>query len=253
MGRVKKEKKYYFSDREEQAVVDYNNTSSKDEKDRIYNSILREPFRIMTESILRRYTTNHIGNYDIHEVEANALSHLIENMIKYNPNMILKSGSKAKAYSYCQTIIRNYYRDHSKKSYNEKKNNLLFDDYVDDIYNRPEYIYEIEDENISEIELLISNVIESISNVLENDSNLKENEINVGYAIINILDNWNILFMEETPNGKYEKKITNKYEKNKILLYLKEQTNLDTKEIRQSMKAFKSLYYIEKMAIINNR
>ena len=115
----------YFAEREEKAVLDYINSNSLEEKNRIYNEILIEPFRKMIQSILRRYPI-HIGNYDMDEVESNALTHLIEHMVKFNPDKITKSGNKTKAFSYCQTIIRNYYKDHSKKSYTEKKINLSF-------------------------------------------------------------------------------------------------------------------------------
>ncbi|MDA3779611.1 MAG: hypothetical protein PF487_05205, partial [Bacteroidales bacterium] len=159
--------KQYFGNKEEQAVIDYINSDSLEEKNKIYNEILIEPFRKMIESILRRYPI-HIGNYDMEEVESNALTHLIEHMIKYklyiierkknnstddkwyklgneyrfiyieDANEKLKETNKSddgytyrifksKAFSYCQTIIRNYYKDHSKKSYDEKKTNLNFD------------------------------------------------------------------------------------------------------------------------------
>ena len=52
--------------------------------------------------------------------------------------------------------------------------------------------------------------------------------------------------MEDTPDGKINKKVTNKYQKNKILQLLKEQTRLNTKEIRISMKPYKEIYYLEK-------
>ena len=145
----------YFADREEQAVVDYINSDSFDEKNRIYNEILIEPFRKMIESILRKYPI-HIGNYSMEEVESNALAHLIDHMIKFNPDKITKSGKKTKAFSYCQTIIRNYYKDHSKKSYNEKKTNLFFDDYIDEINNGVEYSYEIDNDSQQQLENLIN-------------------------------------------------------------------------------------------------
>jgi hypothetical protein len=53
--------------------------------------------------------------------------------------------------------------------------------------------------------------------------------------------------MEDTPEGKYNKRVTNKFAKNKILLFLKEQTSLSTKEIRIAIKPFKEMYFIEKM------
>jgi hypothetical protein len=274
----------YFAEREEQAVIDYINSNSLEEKNKIYNEILIEPFKKMIQSILRRYPI-HIGNYDMREVESNALTHLIEHMIKYRPFIIEcnKNGSEkwikldvnyrfwfavdaneklkslidednkynyrifnSRAFSYCQTIIRNYYKDHGKKSYTEKKINLSFDDYIDEINQNTEYIYEIETESQHQLEKLINSVIFKIEDKIDNDTIMKKNEKIVGDAIVNVLKNWQVLFMEDTPEGKYNKRVTNKFAKNKILLYLKEQTGLSTKEIRIGIKPFKEIYFLEK-------
>jgi len=162
----------YFAEKEEQAVIDYINSDSLEEKNKIYNEILIEPFRKMIESILRRYPI-HIGNYDMEEVESNALTHLIEHMVKFNPNKITKSGNITKAFSYCQTIIRNYYKDHSKKSYTEKKTNLSFDDYVDEINENIEYTYEMELESQHQLENLINGVVKKIEDRIDNDPTIK--------------------------------------------------------------------------------
>lgn len=241
----------YFAEREEKAVLDYINSNSAQEKNKIYNEILLEPFRKMIQSILRRYPI-HIGNYDMEEVESNALTHLIEHMVKFNPDKITKSGQKTKAFSYCQTIIRNYYKDHSKKSYTEKKINLSFDDYVDEINENVEYTYEMEVDNNNQLDKLIKTVIDKIVDKIDNDPLMKKNEIIVGDAIANVLKNWHVLFMEDTPDGKYNKRVTNKFAKNKILLFLKEQTGLSTKEIRIAIKPFKEIYFLEKIDYLDD-
>lgn len=241
----------YFAEREEKAVLDYINSNSAQEKNKIYNEILLEPFRKMIQSILRRYPI-HIGNYDMEEVESNALTHLIEHMVKFNPDKITKSGQKTKAFSYCQTIIRNYYKDHSKKSYTEKKINLSFDDYVDEINENVEYTYEMEVDNNNQLDKLIKTVIDKIEDKIDNDPLMKKNEIIVGDAIANVLKNWHVLFMEDTPDGKYNKRVTNKFAKNKILLFLKEQTGLSTKEIRIAIKPFKEIYFLEKIDYLDD-
>ena len=278
----------YFAEKEEQAVIDYILSTDVDEKNRIYNDILLEPFRKMKQSILRRYPI-HIGNYDMDEVESNALTHLIEHMVKYRPYIIeykdldsenpdkwnkmgvdyrfffindavkqlnkLKNSpdtvyeyriANSKAFSYCQTIIRNYYKDHSKKSYIEKKVNLSYDDFIDEIETNNEYVYEMNIFNDQKLEVLINNVVNKIDNIIETDTTLKKNEVVVGDAIINVLKNWNVLFMEDSAIGQYNKRITNKFTKNKILFYLKEQTGLSTKEIRLAIKPFKDIYFLEK-------
>jgi hypothetical protein len=280
----------YFAEKEEKAVFDYINSNSAEEKNRIYNKILLEPFHKMIESILRVYPI-HIGNYDMKEVESNALTHLIEHMIKYRP-FIIESNEKgtdrwtkldvnnrfwyadeatrrlkflieqddnhnyrifnSKAFSYCQTIIRNYYKDHGKKSYTEKKINLSFDDYVDEINENVEYTYEMEVDSHNQLDKLIKTVIDKIEDKINNDPLMKRNEVIVGDAIANVLKNWHVLFMEDTPDGKYNKRVTNKFAKNKILLFLKEQTGLSTKEIRIAIKPFKEIYFLEKIDYLDD-
>jgi len=240
-----KKKKPYFGKREEQAVIDFINSNCPEEQNRIFNEYLREPFRIMKEAILRKYPI-HVGNYEMEEVEADALSHLIEQIHKFNPYMITKSGKPTKAYSYCQTIIRNYYRDHGKKTYSEKKTNLPYYDHSDDIQNNPEHSYEINnEEESSPINDLINVVVGEMEELIDSGT-LKKNEELVGEAVVNIFKNWETLFLENTPHGRYNKSITNKFQKNKILLYIKEYTRLTTKEIRESLKVFKTLYFIKK-------
>jgi len=241
----------YFAEREEKAVLDYINSNSAEVKNQIYNEILIEPFRKMIQSILRRYPI-HIGNYDMAEVEENALTHLIEHMVKFNPDKITKLGNKTKAYSYCQTIIRNYYKDWGKKSYTEKKTNLSYDDYVDEINESIEYSYELETESQHQLENLINTVVERIEDRINNDPTIKKNEMVVGDAIVNVLKNWHLLFQEDTPEGKLKNRATNKFAKNKILLFLKEQTGLSTKEIRIAIKPFKEIYFIEKVDYLDD-
>ena len=242
---MKKKTNKYFAEREEQAVLDYIRSTTFEEKNRLYNTILIEPFRKMIQSILRVYPI-HIGNYEIEEVEANALTHLIEHMVKFNPDKITKSGNKTKAFSYCQTIVRNYFKDHGRKTYNEKKVILHFDDYVDEINTYSDYHCEINDDENHGLTTLIENITSEIEDKIDNEPNIKMNEIIVGEAIVNILRNWNLLFLEDSPEGKYDKRVTNKFAKNKILLFIKEQTGLNTKEIRLAIKPFKDLYLIEK-------
>lgn len=237
--------KRYFAEREEKALVDYINAKTIEERHKIYKDLLRKPFQKMVESILRKYPI-HIGNYDMKEVEMNGLSHLIENMVKFNPTKLNKHGFKVKAFSYCQTIVRNYFKDHGRKSYNEKKTILSYEDYSEEIQYKQEYIYEIDKNENDELQELIDSVVSDIREKIDSDTSLKRNEIVVGDAIINVLENWHVLFQEESTEGKFNKKITNNYQKNKILLFLKEQTGLSTKEIRMSMKPFKDIYFIQK-------
>ena len=67
---------------------------------------------------------------------------------------------------------------------------------------------------------------------------LNDNERKVGYALIDILDNWETAF--DSMNGG------SKYNKNSVLETMRNYTNLSTKDIRIAMKRFKELYEVLK-------
>jgi hypothetical protein len=68
-----------------------------------------------------------------------------------------------------------------------------------------------------------------------NNESLSENETKLGYALVDLFENYETIFSGAD---------NNKFNKNIILLSLREMTNLSTKEIRNSMKKFKKLYSI---------
>ena len=63
--------------------------------------------------------------------------------------------------------------------------------------------------------------------------NLSDNEVKLGYALVDLFENYETIFAGAD---------NNKFNKNIILLSLREMTNLSTKEIRNSMKKYKKLY-----------
>lgn len=285
-GRKPKNRKY-FGELEERAVIDYIKSESHDKRHEIYNKILKEPFKKMTSSILRTYNHHignydimeveldglshlienmtkfrpYIIEYqdlysedndkwnkhrrfrylDKEDAEAK-LNELIESNDGYKYRLF-----SATAYAYCGTIIRNFYKDHSKNSRNE----IIINQYIDSVdFNFDEDIrfsYEIDTEYEDDPVLsLFNGLIDSINYVIENDKTLQKEEIIVGNGIIEIFKNWENLFLEHTEDGVYDKKITNNFAKNKILFYLKEITNMDMREIRNSMKKYKELYLLIK-------
>lgn len=285
-GRKPKDRKY-FGEEQEHAIIEYIKTDSFQKKHDIYNNILREPFKKMTSSILRTYNhhignydimeveldglSHLIENmvkfrpYIIEYQDKNTtdktkwfkhrkfrfldesdsvkkLEELINLKDDYNYRVFF-----ATAYAYCGTIVRNFYKDHSKNSRNEiiinqsiHSEEFSFDEDIKFSYEID--IYDKKDPVLS----LFNNVISSIETILNYDDSLTEQEIIVGNAIIEIFRNWEVLFLEQTEHGEYDKKVTNNFTKNKILYFLKEITNMDMKEIRISMKKYKELYTLIK-------
>ena len=251
MGR-KKVNENYFTNIEEDAVLNYIASNSKDEKNEIYESILRRPLEKMTRSILLTYPI-FWGSYEEREIINNGLSHVLENMVKYNPNKPLKSGKKPTAYSYLGTIIRNYFRHWSKTNYGLSLSHLNFEDYAKDVYHDDKNIFEMNldlDGNKNEtiyVELF-ENIIDNLRFRLENVE-MKSNDYVVGLGLIRIFENWEILFTEESPENNLDISISGKYLKNKIYLILIESTGLNLKDIRFSLKNFREIYAFEKKCL----
>jgi hypothetical protein len=62
---------------------------------------------------------------------------------------------------------------------------------------------------------------------------MNENELKLGQALYELFENYDKIFLGTN---------NNKFNKNIVLLSLREMTNLNTKEIRSSLKKFKMIY-----------
>jgi hypothetical protein len=136
-----------------------------------------------------------------------------------------------KAYSYFGTICKNYLMGQILKDQKETNRKISYEDISSDLENRPEMIYYLEIEPIQEYNV-IPILKDYIKTTIEEDE-LNDNELKLGFALIDILDNYETIF-PATDN--------NKFNKNVILLSIREMTNMSTKEIRASIKKFKKIY-----------
>ena len=90
------------------------------------------------------------------------------------------------------------------------------------------------DDDIVETDIIISTYLKELKDFIEAET-LSDNEKKLGYALIDLFDNYETIFSGAD---------NNKFNKNVILLSLREMTNLSTKEIRSSIKRFKKLYTV---------
>jgi hypothetical protein len=94
-------------------------------------------------------------------------------------------------------------------------------------------IYRIEDDVI-DTNLILTQYVNELKEFIDGE-NLNENEKKLGYALVDLFHNYETIFSGNE---------NNKFNKNIILLSLREMTNLSTKEIRGSIKKFKKLYIV---------
>ena len=221
----KRTQKIYFGEEQEKAVINYLESNDESERNKIFNEFLREPLIIMVESIIRRYKL-YRKDMEFDEIHTDTMSFLITKISKFDHT------KNTKAYSYFGTICKNYLMGAIQKDTKETNRQVSYDDISSDIEEgRPDLIVTIDDDVIDYRDVIIKLTIE-LEDFMENQ-NLNENETKLGYALLEIFSNFDKIF--QVGDG-------NKFNKNLILLSLREMTSLSTKEIRISLKRYKKLY-----------
>lgn len=216
--------KIYFGEDQEKAVVSYLESTDEAERNKIFNEYLREPLIIMVESIIRRYKL-YRKDLEFEEIHNDTMSFLITKINKFDHT------KNHKAYSYFGTICKNYLMGAIQKDTKEQNRSVSYDDISSDIEDRPDLSYVIDEYIIDYRDVIIKLSID-LEEFVENED-LTENEQKLGYALLEIFNNFDKIF--QVGDG-------NKFNKNLILLSLREMTSLSTKEIRISLKRFKKLY-----------
>lgn len=220
----KSQKENYFDVREETAVRNFLTAQTSQEKNKIYNEFLRGPLDKMISSIIRRYKL-YRKDMDFEEIHTDTHSFLMTKVDKFKPS------KNKKAYSYFGTICKNYLMGQIIKDQKETNRKVSYEDISSTLEERPDLTYTIDTE-VMESDFVISVYTKELKEYIDIED-LNENEKKLGYALIDLFDNYESIF-SSTDNNKFNKNI--------ILLSLREMTNLSTKEIRTSIKKFKKLY-----------
>ena len=230
-GRKPKEKKGYFYETEEEAIVSYINETDTAKKNKIFNDILFPAFTKMIESIIRRYKL-FVPDEEFEQNFNDTISYLLTKINHFNP----ESGHKA--YSYCGTVCRNYLMYKCTQYYKKKLRNSSYDDVYEEISNDEKFTTD-DDEYASVAEKLIVKISDEIEDMIEKreENGLTDNEVTVGKSLITLLRHWE----EVLPNDG-----SNKLQKSSVLYFLREDTMMSTKEIRENMKRYKSAYNVLK-------
>ena len=216
----------YFDIRDDTAVINFLTATSFEEKNKIYNDFLKKPLDKMISSIIRRYKL-YRKDMDFVEIHVDTHSFLMTKIDKFKPS------KEKKAYSYFGTICKNYLMGQIIKDQKETNRKISYEDISSSIEERSDMIYRIDDD-IVETDVIINEYLKELKEFIENES-LNDNEKKLGYALIDLFDNYETIFSGAD---------NNKFNKNVILLSLREMTNLSTKEIRSSIKRFKKLYLV---------
>jgi hypothetical protein len=314
-GRKPSERKGYFYEKEEKAIVDYINETNVEKKNQLFNTILYPALTKMIESIIRRYKL-FVPDEEFEQNFSDTISYLLTKINHYKPEMyvyeevsggttepmtlmtiedfvelkksvdenspkyvkvfylftpldddddfptdldavnnLLETAPETfkhpitvkffklelkhyKAYSYCGTVCRNYLRYKCMQYAKKRQKNTPYDDVFEEISNSQKFSTEEEDYSNIAIRLINHTADEIEKMVLEPEKNeLTPDEIKVGQALITLMRNWERIL---PVNG------SNKLRKSSVLYYLREETMMSTKMVRDNMKKYKTIYYLFK-------
>ena len=231
--KPKNERKGYFYEEQEEAVKRYLE-ADVDERNEIFNTVLKPAFTKMIESIIRRYKL-YVPEEEFEETFNDTLSFLSSKMANFDPS------KHHKAYSYYGTICKNYliYKINQFKKKIER--NEPYDDTYERFQNDINYS-EIEPNEKTLAEELVEKIVTKIKDMVYDDSlNLSDGEKKVGLALCELFENWEDILCS---NG------SNKLQKSSVLYFLREETLMTTKELRDNMSVFKKEYYLLKDLMI---
>ena len=237
----KRKNDLYFGPEQEAAVLKYLNTENEKERNAVYNEWLKEPLNKMIESIIRKYKLyRKIESFE--HLHSDTLSFLITKAHKF------ENSKGKKAYSYYGTICKNYIlglliADEKKIKQVESYENVSVV-----VEHKPDQQYELDDNEFTMskfINRLVDNINDEINgNCKGSKKKLNENELKVGYALIDILKDWEVT-LDLMSGGT-------KFNKNSILESMRRYTGLTTKDIRLGMKRYKVLYDLVKIDGMEN-
>jgi len=225
MPRPKSKNNMYFGEEQEYAVKMFLTATTLTERNQIYTSYLYEPLNKMIDSIIRRYKLYRKG-LEFRDIHADVLSFLITKAEKFQP------AKGKKAYSYFGTICKNYLMGQIIKDQKLQNRSVSYEDISKSIEERPDQVYYMGTGEETDTTRFFIDLVDEIEEFMS-ITPLNENEVKVGSALIEVFTNYDEIFIHGEGN---------KFNKNLVLLNLREMTNLSTKEIRSSLKKFKIIY-----------
>jgi hypothetical protein len=212
----------YFNINTQIAIVAYQDSTNKKEKDKLYIDVIMPAFERLTENLINIYKfTSLYDSFD--DLKNDCVNYMFEAIYKFD----VKRGTNA--FSYFNVVAKNFLINRTKQKTQRIKRNVSLDS-PDELSSEDTQILEDRWTVQSQDDLLVTQI--NLSGVIqllyEIRSKVKsENELNCINGIITIFEKID------------EIDIVNK---NAILLYMKELTGLTSKQLSTSMQTIKRSY-----------
>ena len=198
----KRKNALYFGPEQEAAVLLFLDAEDEQKRNAIYNEWLREPLNKMIESIIRKYKLyRKLESFE--HLHSDTLSFLITKAHKF------ENSKGKKAYSYYGTICKNYILGLLIADEKKTKQVDSYENVGTILEANNNFHYELDDNEFT-MNKFIKKLIDSISDELEGNSvvgkkKLNENETKVGYALVDILKDWELTLDLMSGGTKFNK------------------------------------------------
>jgi hypothetical protein len=134
MVKKVREKRKYFTQETEDAIVRYNSTSDIDTKNKIYEEEIHYAFFKLTQNIIHTFKFYHTEVDDLEHLQHEIIIFLLSKIHLFNPE------NGAKAYSYFGTIVKRWCILYNDKNYKKKVQSSP----IEDIYHDENHSYTLE-------------------------------------------------------------------------------------------------------------
>jgi hypothetical protein len=163
MAKPKSDKNYFTQDTED-AIVEYNNSTSFSEKEKIYHERIHYAFFKLTENIIHTFKFYYTEVENIEDLQHEVITFLLSKMHHFDPTR----GSKA--YSYFGTIVKRYLIISNTKNYKKRIDKAP----IEDLFKDDNHSYTIDEaphhDRLSEyIDLFVEHCTENLFELFPKD------------------------------------------------------------------------------------
>ena len=222
----KRNKRQYFTQDTEDAIVEFNNSTDPEEKNIIYRDRIHYGFFKLTENIIHTFKFYHTEVDDLTHLQHEIICFLLEKMHLFNPER------GAKAFSYFGTIVKRYLIIQNTKNYKKKIVKVP----VSNLETNENFSYNLDDKEVkSQLNKYIGLFTDHMDKHLEHYFP-KENDAKTADAILELLKKRETLEV---------------FNKKALYIYIREMYDVKTPKITKIAKqiyvVFKKhyLFYLE--------
>jgi hypothetical protein len=219
-GKLRKRKRKkpinYFTEETQNAIVDYNNSTDVDLRNKLFNEKINWSIHKLVENIIHTFKFYHTELDNVEQLKHEVVAFLLQKLHLYKKD-------KGKAYSYFGTIAKRYLIIYDAECYKRQKEKASLDEVDEDVGIYTNILNEgSESDVLYFLQLFIEYLEAHVDEMFPKDVDKK-----TGYAVLELF------------RRRESIEVMNKQA---LYLYVKEQTGNTAAQITKALKQLKELY-----------